>query len=156
MQTMTTKRMENPAAILPDAMKALPHLFGAIRSGGVPDELLELVALRVSQINGCGACVYGHVARLRQLDVSNERIDSIAVWRHAPFYNEQEQAALQLAEAATRLADAPGEAVCDFTWGRARERFDDPQLAALLLEIALINFFNRINVTIQEPASTTW
>lgn len=156
MQTMTAKRMENPVAILPEAMQAVPHLVSAMRSGGLSDELGELVSLRASQINGCAGCVYGHIHRLRQLGTSDERIDTVAVWRHSPFFNEKEQAAFALTEAATRLADAPDEPVDDATWERAREHFDEPELAALILQIGLINFFNRVNVTIQEPAGTTW
>src|SRR5215207_1173461 len=146
MQTMTEKRMENPATILPETMRALPHLIGAIKSGGLSDELGELVSLRASQINGCAGCVYGHIHRLRQLGVSDERIDTVAVWRHSPFFNEKEQAALALTEAATRMADASEEAVSDATWERAREYFDESEMAALILQIGLINFFNRINV----------
>ena len=94
--------------------------------------------------------------RLRQLETAPERIDSVAVWRHAPFFSEREEAALALAEAATRMADAPGEAVDDATWGRARDAFDDKELASLVVAVGLINFFNRVNVTIQEPAGATW
>ncbi|MCA9860244.1 MAG: carboxymuconolactone decarboxylase family protein [Thermomicrobiales bacterium] len=156
MQTMTAKRMENPVLILPDVMQAVPHLVGAMQSGGLSDELGELVSLRASQINGCAGCVYGHIHRLRQLGVPNERIDTVAVWRHSPFFTEKEQAALALTEAATRLADSPHEAVSDATWERAREYFAEPELAALILQIGLINFINRVNVTIQEPAGATW
>jgi AhpD family alkylhydroperoxidase len=156
MQTMTAKRMENPVTFLPEAMRALPHLIGAIKAGGLSDELGEFVSLRASQLNGCAGCVYGHVHRLRQLGVPDERIDTVAVWRHSPFFTEKEKAALALTESATRLADAHDEPVSDTVWERAREYFDEPEMAALILQIGLINFFNRINVTIQEPAGATW
>ncbi len=110
MQTMTDKRMENPAILLPETMKAIPHLVGAIREGGLSEELGELVSLRASQINGCAACVYGHVHALRKLGVANERIDTVAVWRHSPFFSEKERVALEMTEAATRLADSRGRA----------------------------------------------
>jgi AhpD family alkylhydroperoxidase len=156
MQTMTDKRMENPAILLPESMKAIPHLVGAIRDGGLSQEMGELVSLRASQINACAACVYGHVHALRKLDVANERIDTVAVWRHSPFFSEKERVALEMTEAATRQADSRGEPVSDELWSRARLHFEEKELAALILSIGLINFFNRINVTIQEPAGQLW
>jgi len=156
MQTMTDKRMENPAILLPQAMKAIPYLTGAIQDGGLSQELHELVSLRASQINGCAACVYGHVAALRKLGCSDDRIDTVAVWRHSPYFSEKERVAFELTEAATRQADSRGEPVSDELWSRARLHFEEQEMAALILAIALINFFNRINVTIQEPAGQTW
>jgi AhpD family alkylhydroperoxidase len=156
MQTMTAKRMENPAHVLPQTLRAIPHLVGAMREGGLSEELGELVSLRASQINGCAGCVYGHINKLRQQGTSDDRIDTVAVWRHSPYFSEKEQAALALTESATRMADSGGDAVSDATWERAREHFDETELAALILQIGLINFFNRINVTIQEPAGQTW
>ncbi|HEY9315914.1 carboxymuconolactone decarboxylase family protein [Williamsia sp.] len=149
-------RMTNPATILPQATKAVPHLLGAIEQGGVPATLRELVMLRASQINGCAACVHGHVAALRKEGESDDRIDTVAVWRESPFFTDTERAALNLTEAATRLADSPGTAVPDAIWDEAADLFDEKAMAGLVLAIATINFFNRINVTIQEPAGTTW
>jgi len=156
MQTMTDKRMENPAILLPEAVKAIPHLVGAIREGGLTEEMGELVSLRASQINGCAACVYGHVHALRKLGMTNERIDTVAVWRHSPFFSEKERVALEMTEAATRQADSRDEPVSDELWSRAQLQFEEKELAALILSIGLINFFNRINVTIQEPAGQLW
>ena len=156
MQTMTDKRMENPAILLPEAVKAIPHLVGAIREGGLTEEMGELVSLRASQINGCAACVYGHVHALRKLGVANERIDTVAVWRHSPFFSEKERVALEMTEVATRQADSRDEPVSDELWSRAQLHFEEKELAALILSIGLINFFNRINVTIQEPAGQLW
>ncbi len=70
MQTMTAKRMENPAHFLPQTLRAIPHLLGGIEEGGLSTELRELVTLRASQINGCAACVYGHAHALRKLGES--------------------------------------------------------------------------------------
>lgn len=156
MSTTLTKRMENPAAILPETKRAIPHLLGAIEHGGLAADLRELVALRASQINGCAACVYGHTHVLRQLGVSSERIDTAAVWRHSPYFSEKEQVALELTEQATRLADRSDEPVSDELWDRLRSNFSESELAALVVEVALINFFNRINTVIQEPAGVIW
>lgn len=149
-------RMANPATILPQAYKAVPHLLGAIEQGGVSTTLREIIMLRASQINSCAACVHAHSATLRKEGESDDRIDTVAVWRESPFFTEAERAALNLAEAATRLADSPGAAVPDAIWDEAADNFDEKELAGIVLAIATINFFNRINVTICEPAGTTW
>jgi AhpD family alkylhydroperoxidase len=148
-------RMTNPAMVLPDVMKAIGGLNKAIQSGGVPPETLELVHLRASQINGCGACVDMGGRAATKAGETPERLWSVVAWREAPYYTDAERAALALTEAATRLADRP-DAVPDTIWDEAADHFDERGLAAIILMIALTNFFNRINVTIKEPAGTTW
>jgi AhpD family alkylhydroperoxidase len=149
-------RMKNPAYVLPGALKGIGTMFQAIGEGGLPEELAELVGLRASQINGCSACVHGHVQNLRKAGASEERIASVAAWREAPFYDDAERAALQLTEAVTRLADRSHESVPDALWDEVADHFDEKQLSALILTISLTNLFNRINTTIKEPAGTTW
>jgi AhpD family alkylhydroperoxidase len=148
-------RMQNPAVVLSDAMQPIQHLFKAVHSGGVDKQTLELVHLRVSQINGCSACVDGGAKTARKAGVSDERLATVAAWREAPYFTEEERAALALTEAATRIQDgAPG--VTDEIWDAAAAHFDERQLSAINLEIALTNFFNRINRTIREQAGKTW
>jgi AhpD family alkylhydroperoxidase len=149
-------RMKNPAYVLPDAMKAIGGLVRAVGQGDLSEELQEIVALRASQINGCSACVHGHVHNLRKAGTSEERIAAVVAWREAPFYSDAERAALQLTESATRLADRSGDSVPDELWDEVADHFDEKQLSALILVIALTNFFNRINTTVKEPAGTTW
>ncbi|AHH98029.1 carboxymuconolactone decarboxylase family protein [Kutzneria viridogrisea] len=149
-------RTKNPALVLPEAMTGIQHLIKAINQSGLPEGTRELVGLRASQINGCSACVYGHTKLARKSGESDDRLDNVAAWREAPFYTEAERAALALTEAATRLADRTGDGVPDEVWHAAAEHFDEQQLAGVILTIATTNFFNRINVTIQEPAGTTW
>ncbi|GGT34674.1 carboxymuconolactone decarboxylase family protein [Streptomyces chromofuscus] len=149
-------RMKNPAYVLPDGLKGIGTLVQAIGEGGLDQEIAEFVALRVSQINGCCACVYGHVHNLRKAGVSEERIASVVAWRHAPYYNDAERAALTLAETVTRLADRSEEPVPDALWDEVADHFDEKQLSALILTISLTNMFNRVNATIKEPAGTTW
>lgn len=149
-------RMTNPFAVLPQANKAIGHLQAAMAEAGVSPTLRELICLRASQINGCAACVYGHIDALRKGGEGNDRIDTVAVWRESPFFTDVERAALGLAEAATRLADAPGVAVPDDVWNEAADHFDEKELAGIILAVATINLFNRVNVTIKEPAGMTW
>lgn len=148
-------RMTNPAMLLPDVMGAIGGLSKAVHSGGVPPETLELVHLRASQINGCGACVDMGGRAATKAGETPERLWSVVAWREAPYYSDAERAALALTEAATRLADRP-DAVPDAIWDEAARHFDERGLAAIILMIAMTNFFNRINVTIREPAGTTW
>ncbi len=150
-----TARMKNPAMVLPDAMKGINNIFKATHSGGVAPETLELVHLRASQINGCGACVDAGARQAMKGGETPERLWSLAAWREAPYYTDAERAALALTEAATRMADRP-ESVTDAIWAEAAEHFDEQGLSAIILMIALTNFFNRINVTVREPAGTTW
>ncbi|GAA4007326.1 carboxymuconolactone decarboxylase family protein [Streptomyces sp. NBC_01352] len=149
-------RMTNPAYVLPGAMKGIGTLFQAIGESGLSQEVAEIVGLRASQINGCGACVHGHVHNLRKGGTSEERIASVAAWREAPYFSDAERAALQLTESVTRLADRSHESVPDALWDEVADHFDEKELSAIILTIALTNLFNRINTTIKEPAGTTW
>jgi AhpD family alkylhydroperoxidase len=148
-------RMKNPAMILPDAMKGIQNLYKAMSQGGVPQQTLELVHLRVSQINGCSACVDAGVRSARKADETDERLFAVAAWRETPYFTDSERAALALAEAATRLADR-ADAVPDSIWDEAANHFDEKGLAAIILMIATTNLFNRLNATIKEQAGATW
>ncbi|CAM5509771.1 carboxymuconolactone decarboxylase family protein [Streptomyces abikoensis] len=148
--------MKSPAQVLPDVMKGVQHLFAAMHQGGVPQEILELVHLRASQINGCSVCVYGGVASAKKAGMSDDKLHTVAAWHESPFFTDAERAALALAESATRLADHTGKAVPDEIWDAAADHFDEKQLAAIILMVATTNFFNRINATIEEPAGVTW
>src|SRR5262245_38278897 len=97
--------MNNPAMVLPDSMKGIQSLIKAATSAGVPQETLELVHLRASQINGCGFCVVWGGQSAKKAGMSEERLWSVAAWREAPYFTDAERAALELAEAMTRLSD---------------------------------------------------
>ncbi len=139
----------------PDVTTAVQHLYKAIHSGGVAPGLLSLVHLRASQINGCSPCAYASVAAAKKQGESDERLHAVVTWRETPFFTDEERAALALTEAATRIQDgAPG--VTDEIWDAAADHFTEEQLGALILEISLTNFFNRINHTVREQAGKTW
>ncbi|ORT56578.1 carboxymuconolactone decarboxylase family protein [Streptomyces sp. CB03238] len=147
-------RMTNPATVLPETMPAIQDLIKAVKKGGVPESILELVHLRASQINGCGFCVDLGAREAKKGGMSDERLHSVAAWREAPYFSDAERAALALAEAATRLADR-SDPVPDDVWDEAADHFDEQQLASIILWIATTNFFNRINVTVKQPAGVT-
>ncbi|MEU6412495.1 carboxymuconolactone decarboxylase family protein [Microbispora sp. NPDC046933] len=146
-------RMKNPAVIIPAAMKPIMELMKAAQSQDLPQELLELVHLRVSQINGCSACVDAGLKSLRKLGESDERIGLVSAWRETPYYTDAERAALELAEASTRLADR-ADAVSDEVWDNAADHFDEKQLASILLMTAVTNLFNRLNAPVRQIAGS--
>ncbi|MHB1537909.1 MAG: carboxymuconolactone decarboxylase family protein [Solirubrobacteraceae bacterium] len=143
-------RMKNPALSIPGALEAFQALGGLAASAGVPETTLELVHLRASQINGCSVCVDIHTRSLAHAGESSERIHMVAAWREAPYFTGAERAALALAEAATRLADR-GDPVPDDVWDDAAQEYGEQQLAGLVIAIATINAFNRINATTRQP-----
>lgn len=138
-------RMKNPAMLFPEAGEAIQKLVAAAYRGGVPRQTLELVHLRVSQINGCGACLDSGSRQAKKSGETDERLFALAGWRHAPYYSDAERAALELGEAMTRFADQP-DAVPDPIWAEAASHYDEKGLAALVLWISLVNLFNRFNV----------
>jgi AhpD family alkylhydroperoxidase len=142
--------MKNPTAVLPDALHAMRALGKSAHGGGLPPVTIMLVHLRASQINGCTFCVDMHARELREAGESDERIFAVAAWRDAPFYSDQERAALEMTEAVTRIADK-GDPVPDELWERVSAQFDENQMAALLLAIATINVWNRLNVPTRQP-----
>jgi len=144
-------RMKSPVFIIPDAMKALHALKGASEQGGVPPATLALVELRASQINGCSVCVDGHPRIARKLGETDERLFAVGAWRDSPYFTAAERAALALAEAVTRLDDRP-DPVPDEVWDEAARHYDETALAGLVLAIASINVWNRLNVATRQPA----
>jgi AhpD family alkylhydroperoxidase len=134
--------------VIPDAMTAIRALNEATTQGGVPQQTLDLVHLRVSQINGCSVGV-GAAARARKKGETEERLHTVVAWRDAPYFSDAERAALALAEAVTRLADRP-DPVPDDIWDEAAKHYDERGLAALLLWISAVNVFNRLNVATRQ------
>jgi AhpD family alkylhydroperoxidase len=146
-------RMKNPAMVLPDVMQALLVLGTSAKKGGVPLRTLNLVYLRASQINGCSLCVDMHAHDARKAGETDERLFTVAAWRESPYFNDAERAALALTEAVTRLSDRADPAP-DEIWAEAARRYDEPALAALVINIALINFWNRLNVATRQVAGS--
>lgn len=141
-------RMKNPAVVIPEAMTAIRALNEAATKGGVPQRTLDLVHLRARQINGCSVCV-GAAVRARRDGETDERLFTLVAWRDTPFFTEAERAALALTEAVTRLGDRV-DPVSDAVWEEATRYYDEPALAALLLWIAAVNVFNRLNVATRQ------
>ncbi|MGW4484706.1 carboxymuconolactone decarboxylase family protein [Amycolatopsis sp. NPDC004368] len=138
-----------------DVMTAIGLLTRTIHAGGVDPRLLGLVHLRASQINGCSPCVHAGVAAAKKPGETDERLHNVAAWRDTPFFTDAERAALALTEAATRLQDGAAGVTPEIREA-AGEFFTEEQLSALTLEIAMTNFFNRVNRIRGEQAGKAW
>ncbi len=144
-------RISQPAMILPGAMEAIFALNTAAEKGDVPPKTIHLVHLRSSQINGCSLCVDLHVRLAKQAGDTDERLFAVAAWRDAPYFNDAERAALALAESVTRLSDR-SDPVPDDVWNEAARHYDEKGLAALVLAVATVNLWNRLNVSTRQIA----
>jgi AhpD family alkylhydroperoxidase len=136
------------------AAKFAKHINSAgavVSKSPLPAATQELVKIRASQINGCAPCTDMHTKDAEHAGESSVRLNLVAVWPEANVFTEAEQAALELTEQGTRIADAAG-GVTDEAWANAAKHYDDDQLAALVSLIALINTYNRINVITRQPA----
>jgi len=151
-QTSTMQpRINHPAMVVADAMTALQAVGAAVGRSGVPARTIDLVNLRASQINSCGVCMLGDAIGAKKAGETDERLWVVAGWRDAPFFSDAERAALALTEAITRLSDR-ADAVPDEVWDEAARHYDEGELAALVLAIANINLWNRLNVATKQVA----
>jgi AhpD family alkylhydroperoxidase len=149
---MRKTRFGDPAAsVPPGALAALQKLGAASAKAGIPETTLYLVHLRASQINGCSVCVDMHYHMMKQAGETDSRCMTVSAWRDAPYFTDAERAALALAEAVTRLSDRP-DPVTDAIWNEAAKHYDERALAALLVAIATINVWNRLNVATRQVA----
>ncbi len=135
----------NYDAVSPVGMKALNGVYGYVSQSGLPSRLIDLVYLRVSQINGCAYCIDSHSRDLLKAGLPVDHLILVAAWPEADrIFDEQEKAALAWAEAVTRLGDA---GVPDSAFEAAFAVFDAKQLADLTIAIGLMNAYNRIAIS---------
>ncbi|MGN6321806.1 MAG: carboxymuconolactone decarboxylase family protein [Dyella sp.] len=126
------------------AVQPLLALSKNIKSGTLEPALIELVLMRVSQINGCAYCLDMHSKDARAAGETEQRLYVLAGWREAPFYSERERAAFAWAEALTRLV--PGDSVPDALYEEVSHQFNEKELVDLTLLVTNINAWNRINL----------
>lgn len=127
----------------PDAFKAMLDLEAAVHRGGLERSLIELVKMRVSQINGCGHCLDMHSKEARAAGETEQRLYLLSVWREAPIYSARERAALGWAEAVTLISETE---VHDKLYAEALEQFGEKGLVELNLAIIAINGWNRMAI----------
>lgn len=134
--------------LAPAAFKGLYDLSLTLKKGKLDARLLELVFMRVSQVNGCAYCIDMHWHELKRLDMDPRHINAVAGWREAPFFSDRERAALRWAEIVNAL---PASDASDEEFARLREHFDDAQIAELGFAIATIAAWNLLNVSFRNP-----
>jgi AhpD family alkylhydroperoxidase len=141
---MMSQRM-NYSAVSPAGMKALGTAYGYVRQSGLPSRLIDLVYLRISQINGCAYCIDAHSRDLLKAGLPVEHLVLVAAWPEAgEIFDEQEKAALAWAEVVTRLGE---RGVPDNAFEAAAAVFCDKKLADLTIAISLMNAYNRIAIS---------
>ncbi len=148
-------RIPSPALSVTGVLNALQSLSRAANEAasqaGLPQTTMELVSLRASQINGCAVCLDMHTRGAKKGGETDERLFTLSAWRDAPYFTEAERAALALTEAGTRLADQ-ADPVPDAVFDEAAKHYDEQALAALVVCIAAINTWNRLNVITGQQA----
>jgi AhpD family alkylhydroperoxidase len=144
------QRLDHTAAS-PEGYKKLLAVSAFLAHSGLEANLLELISIRGSQINGCAWCLDFHTKRARQKGETEQRIYLLSGWRDAPVYSPRERTALEWTEALTLIAGHP---VPDDLYQRVREHFSDAELANLTIAVGLINMCNRINVAFHTDLSS--
>jgi AhpD family alkylhydroperoxidase len=134
--------------ISPDGYKAMLGVHSYVQNSGLPLDLLELVKIRVSQINRCAFCIAMHVPLARKHGVSEVQMHLLAAWREAPVYSPKERAALAWAEALTQLT---GGDVSDEEYADMRKHFSEKEAADLSFAVAEINAWNRLMICSRTP-----
>ncbi|MGJ4928474.1 carboxymuconolactone decarboxylase family protein [Bradyrhizobium sp. HKCCYLS2038] len=126
----------------PELYEAFLAISQQAAKAGLDKELLELIKIRASQINGCAFCVQHHVLMAEKLGVSTDKINLVVVWREAPQFTARERAALAFTEALTTLAGG----VSDEVYAKAQAEFSETELIFLTSAIGVINLWNRYGV----------
>ena len=134
------------ASVNPGALKAMLGLENYLRQSGLDARFLNLIKLRVSQINGCAYCIDMHTKDARAAGETEQRIYGLDAWRETPFYSEKERAALALAEAVTLIREGH---VPDEVFEEARSQFNEAEIVNHTLAIATINLWNRLAITLR-------
>jgi AhpD family alkylhydroperoxidase len=134
--------------LAPKAFEMLYKLSGAVRKDMLGARLVDLVFLRVSQINGCAYCIDMHWRDLIRLEVEPRHLNAVAGWREAPFFTERERAALRWAEVVTAIPHADAS---DAEFAALQTQFSDEEIADLSFAIAAINAWNLLNVSLRNP-----
>jgi AhpD family alkylhydroperoxidase len=127
--------------LIPEMPRGMAVITRAVKDSGLELELIELIKIRVSQINGCAFCVQFHLNDARKLNVPAEKLDLLATWREAGIFSDREYAALHWAERVTLLAE---HHVSDNAYAKVAVHFSEREIAVLTTAIGQINFWNRV------------
>jgi len=145
--TDNTRQRIDYAKVAPEAYEVLERIDSYVANTSLPKNLVELVKLRSSQINGCTYCIKYHCKRAKAMGESDERIWLVEVWERVPIYSPKEKAAFAWAEAITLISKdhAP-----DQVYEEARKYFNETELVDLTIAIIGINSWNRISISMRD------
>ncbi len=135
----------------PEGIEILQKLESYIKKAGLEPDLVELVKLRASQINGCAYCIDMHTKDARSQGENEQRLYGVSTWREAPFYSERERAALAWAESVTKISE---DQVPDEIYNLAKKHFTERELVDLTLAVIAINSWNRLAISFRTPAGS--
>jgi len=135
-------------ALAPEATQALIALSAAVKKGPLDAGLVDLVWLRISQLNGCTYCIDLHWRDLVKADADPRRLNSLVAWEEAPFFDAKERAALRWSDIVTRSA---GRDATDAEFAALREHFSDAEIAHLGFAISCMNAWNRLGISFRQP-----
>lgn len=131
------------ASLSPEAYQGLLATNNALAASSLGLPLIELVYLRISQINGCAFCLGKHSQTLRDSEVPQAKLDCLAGWRISGLFNERERAALAWAETLTHVSE---KGAPDALYEPLKAHFSDVEISDLTLAVALMNAFNRLAI----------
>ena len=135
--------------VSPKVLQAMYGLQNTVNSSGLERNLLELVKMRASQINGCAYCLDMHSKDARAAGETEQRLYLLDAWREVALYSERERAALEWTEALTRIGDGH---VPDAVYASVREHFSEEELVNLGLAVVAINGWNRLSIAFRAEA----
>jgi AhpD family alkylhydroperoxidase len=139
----------NSFTVSPDGYKAMAGLEQYLAHCGLEPNLIHLIKLRVSQINGCAYCIDMHWKDLRAAGENEQRLYGLDAWEESPYYTDRERAALRWAETVTRITEGH---VPDAVYDAVRSHFNEKELTDLTLAVTTINAWNRLAIASRTPA----
>ncbi len=145
------KQRINYSKAAPEGIEILHKLESYLKKANLEPDLVELVKLRASQINGCAYCIDMHTKDARSRGESEQRLYGVSAWREAPFYSERERAALAWAESVTKISK---DQVPDEIYNLVKGQFTERELVDLTLGVIAINAWNRLAISFRTPAGS--
>jgi len=137
-------RIENYAKLNAGLYRTLYQIQQEVDKSGIDRKLLDLIAVRSSQINGCAFCIDMHTIDARAHGETEQRIYALNAWREGPFFDDRERAVLELTESVTRVSETH---VPDEVFDEVRKFFSDAEIVNLTWAIVTINSWNRLAIT---------
>jgi AhpD family alkylhydroperoxidase len=148
---MMTPRIDANSYIKSGLGRAMLALQREVEASGLEHSTLELVKIRTSQINGCAYCLDMHTKDARALGETEQRLYALNAWRETPFFTDRERAALEWAEAVTRVS---ADQVPDAVYESVKPHFTDTELVALTFALVAINGWNRLAISFRAPVGS--